>query len=515
MINQQIHNYTIISLLGEGGMANVYLAQHQSLGNNVAIKLLKEEFVQHPNIRKRFLSEAKSLAKMNHPNVIKVTDLIDAGDIVAFVMEYIEGKTLEAFLSNSGKLRDNEIDSMFSQMILAVDYVHSQGLIHRDIKPSNFMVTKGGQIKLLDFGIAKNTNESAVDYTKTGLAQQMGTPMYMSPEQVRNTTEITKQSDLYSLGVVLWQLVMNKKPYDSVEFSLPEIQVYILKEPLPLSHTVWDTSIQQATAKNPKQRILEINSKKDVEYKTVSDTVIDKAVRTRSNQDQTGYFKIKIPNIGLGILFFISVLVYILIKGENSENQGAIISDGANSEIVVPTETTDRSDAEIKNPNLDYLKPLPKEKTIDQNKPEILKEEPKQVPKENPKETIKEAPIVSITNLKIGQKYQGGIIFYLDNSEKHGLACTESDLGKFEWQDAINRCRNSKLNGFNDWYLPSKEDLKKLYQLRKTIGGFAFNFYWSSTEDGNVNSWGQDFTNGFNYASYKVNYNYVRAVRAF
>ena len=98
MLGSQIQNYKIISLLGEGGMANVYLAQHQLLVNNVAIKLLKEEYVQNSNIRKRFLAEARNLAKMSHPNIIKVTDLIDAGDIVAFVMEYIEGQTLEDFL---------------------------------------------------------------------------------------------------------------------------------------------------------------------------------------------------------------------------------------------------------------------------------------------------------------------------------------------------------------------------------------------------------------------------------
>ena len=250
MLNQQIHNYKIISLLGEGGMANVYLAQHQSLGNNVAVKLLKDEFVQHPNIRKRFLSEARSLAKMNHPNVIKVTDLIDAGDIVAFVMEYIEGQTLEDFLSNSGKLSNTEIENMFSQMILAVEYVHSQGLIHRDIKPSNFMVTPDGAIKLLDFGIAKNLNDGAVDYTKTSMAQQMGTPLYMSPEQVRNTSEITPQTDIYSLGVVLWQMVMNKKPYDASKLTLPEIQVAIMKDPLPLTNTGWDEVIESTTSKD-------------------------------------------------------------------------------------------------------------------------------------------------------------------------------------------------------------------------------------------------------------------------
>ena len=126
MIGNQIQNYKIISLLGEGGMANVYLAEHLALKGKVAIKLLKDEFVANKNIRKRFLAEARSLAQMSHPNIIKVTDLIDAGDIVAFVMEYIEGQTLEEFLFKKGELSRTEIESFFNQMILAVEYVHSQ-----------------------------------------------------------------------------------------------------------------------------------------------------------------------------------------------------------------------------------------------------------------------------------------------------------------------------------------------------------------------------------------------------
>jgi serine/threonine protein kinase len=255
MLDQQINNYKIISLLGEGGMASVYLAEHHSLGNKVAIKMLKSEYVQHPNIRKRFLAEARNLAQMNHPNVIKVTDLIDAGDIVAFVMEYIDGETLEKYIEDQGKLSDTVIELFFDQMIASLEYIHSQGFIHRDIKPSNFMLTKNNEIKLLDFGIAKNTNDGALDYTKTGLMQQMGTPLYMSPEQIKNTSEVTKQTDIYSFGVVLWQMVMGKKPYDTEVLTLPEIQVAILKEPLPLTNTDWDEVIQTATKKQIEKRI--------------------------------------------------------------------------------------------------------------------------------------------------------------------------------------------------------------------------------------------------------------------
>ncbi len=254
MIGKQIKDYKIEEEIGEGGMAFVYLATNVNLGSKVAIKLLKDDFVGHPNIRKRFLAEAKNLAQMNHPNVVRVIDLIDAGDIVAFVMEYVEGNTLEEKLLKEGKLSDHIISTFLTQMILAIDYVHKQGFIHRDIKPSNFLITGENQIKLLDFGIAKNTNDVSIDYTKTGLAQQMGTPLYMSPEQIKNTSEVTKQTDFYSLGVVLWEMIMGKKPYDSRDLSLPEIQVSILKEVLPLTNSKWDKVIQKATQKEETKR---------------------------------------------------------------------------------------------------------------------------------------------------------------------------------------------------------------------------------------------------------------------
>ena len=256
MIGNQIQNYKIISLLGEGGMANVYLAEHLTLKGKVAIKLLKDEFVANKNIRKRFLAEARILHQLAHVNIIKVTDLIDAGDIVAFVMEYIEGESLSEFIIKKGKLSDTDIEYIFPQMLSAVAYIHDKGLIHRDIKPSNFMMTKDGNIKLLDFGIAKNTNEGQNEYTQTGTTHQMGTPLYMSPEQVQSTKEVTSQSDIYSLGVVLWQMVMNKKPYNAENLSLVEIQIQIFQEPLALTKTIWDPFIQKATKKKLEDRYL-------------------------------------------------------------------------------------------------------------------------------------------------------------------------------------------------------------------------------------------------------------------
>jgi serine/threonine protein kinase len=254
MIGQIKKDYTFQNILGHGGMATVYLAEHNTLHQPVAIKVLNKEFMHNENIRKRFLAEARNIFKMSHPNIIKVTDLIDQDDLVAFVMEYIDGETLKEYLDKKGKLPDEEIKQLFTQMLDAVGYVHEQGLIHRDIKPSNFMISGKGVVKLLDFGIAKNTDSSSAEYTITGTSQNMGTPMYMSPEQVKSTKDVTAQSDIYSLGVVLWQMVMGRKPYETDTLSTWELQTKIVNDPLPPTGTDWDHIIKMSTQKEINNR---------------------------------------------------------------------------------------------------------------------------------------------------------------------------------------------------------------------------------------------------------------------
>jgi serine/threonine protein kinase len=250
----EITNYKINTEIGRGGMATVFLAHDNKFDSNVAVKLLNKEFVHNDNIRKRFLAEARNMYKMSHPNIIKVTDLIEEVDTVAFVMEYIEGETLKDYLERKGKLSDEEIKNLFTQMLEALEYVHKQQLVHRDIKPSNFMINQEGQIKLMDFGIAKTTDTSSAEYTQTGTGVQMGTPMYMSPEQVKSSKDLGPASDIYSLGVVLWQMVTGRKPYNSNTISTVEIHIKILQESLEPTGTNWDKVIYKALEKKPSTR---------------------------------------------------------------------------------------------------------------------------------------------------------------------------------------------------------------------------------------------------------------------
>ena len=195
MNNLQLTNYELKGVLGQGGMSVVYLGEHRNLQSKVAIKVLNRSYVQNENIRKRFIMEAQNMFRMKHVNIVGVTDMIEEGETVAFVMEYVEGWSLKEYLERKGILREEEISQILVQLLAALDYVHSQGLVHRDIRPSNILLTPGGVVKLMDFGIAKQLNQGGKsEYTLTGTNQQLGTPMYMSPEQIHETKTIISDS---------------------------------------------------------------------------------------------------------------------------------------------------------------------------------------------------------------------------------------------------------------------------------------------------------------------------------
>jgi uncharacterized protein (TIGR02145 family) len=254
MIGTTIGNYHILSLIGQGGMAKVYKAEDLKFQLPVALKVLNKEFVENSSLRKRFLAEARNLFRLSHSHIVRVTDLLEEGEMVAFSMEYVSGKNLSEHIRDTGKLVNQEITVLLAQMLEALAYVHGEQLIHRDIKPSNFMLNAQGKVKLMDFGIAKNTDASSAEYTQTGTGVTMGTPMYMSPEQITETKSVTIASDIYSLGVVLWQMVTGSKPYHTQTLNTFQLQTKIVQEPLPMTETPWDTLIQRATQKDPEAR---------------------------------------------------------------------------------------------------------------------------------------------------------------------------------------------------------------------------------------------------------------------
>ena len=255
MIGETILHFKIIKELGEGGMGKVFLAENLNNGRRVAFKMLKLEFAQVSKIRKRFIAEARSLHKLNHENIVRIYETIDAGDIVAFTMEFLQGSSLNELIKE-GKVPNHTIHNYLTQILVGLQHVHQKGLIHRDIKPSNIMVTNEGVIKLLDFGIAKNTDDTINEHswTQTREHERMGTLGYMSPEQLKSTRDVGPKTDIYSLGIVLWEMVEGRRLYDFRTLSEPEIHAAILYENVPLTYTKWDSQIQKACSKSEGKR---------------------------------------------------------------------------------------------------------------------------------------------------------------------------------------------------------------------------------------------------------------------
>ena len=251
-------NYTIKSELGQGGMATVYLAEQINNGNKVAIKVLNSEFLNsaNSNIKNRFISEAKILTTINHPNIVKVFHLIQQPNLVAYVMEYVPGITLQQLINEKRKFHDIELKEIILKLLKAIGNIHKNNIIHRDIKPSNIIISNTGDLKLVDFGIAKGIEYNSNDYTNTAIGQNMGTPRYMSPEQIKGMKDTTIHTDLYSVGVVLWQMVCGKLPYDYPQY---EIQSRVVSEYLPDTYSIWEEIIKKATHKEINKRFQDSN----------------------------------------------------------------------------------------------------------------------------------------------------------------------------------------------------------------------------------------------------------------
>jgi serine/threonine-protein kinase len=218
--------YRILRMLGEGGMGVVYLAERSDLHSQVAIKILRDAWVS-PARRERFFAEQQTLAGLNHPSIARIYDADTLPDgTPLFVMEYVEGSSLTEYCASQDCPIDERL-RLFRSVCEAVQYAHGRAVIHRDLKPSNILVKKEGAVRLLDFGIAKHLEgvDAAADVTRTNL--RFLTPAYASPEQIRGE-HAGIQSDVYSLGVILYELLCGRLPFDFSQASTTDAQSAIL-----------------------------------------------------------------------------------------------------------------------------------------------------------------------------------------------------------------------------------------------------------------------------------------------
>ncbi len=226
MIGRTIGNYRIVEQIGMGGMATVYKAYDPDTDRYVAIKILAHHFLQDPTFRQRFQREAKAIAKLEHLHILPIFAYGEEDGIAYMVMRYLKAGTLTDRI-RQGPLPFSEASRLLHQIAGALDHAHAHGVLHRDVKPSNVLLDADGNAFLTDFGIAKMV-EATVDLTAGGI---LGTPAYMSPEQCQGNRELTPASDIFSLGIILYEMVTGRTPFQAeTPIALIHMQLY---EPMP------------------------------------------------------------------------------------------------------------------------------------------------------------------------------------------------------------------------------------------------------------------------------------------
>lgn len=251
-----IGNYDLLEKVGVGSMGTVYRARHWQSKNIVAIKVMHTDVARNPVLLKRFEQEFRITNRLDHPNVVAVIEFCGSGTKPYLVMEFIDGEALIDRLERDGKMPEDEALRLIIQVAKGLHQAHQQGLIHRDVKPDNIMVSRDGQAKLLDLGLAKDA-DSGADLTRAG--QGLGTPDFMAPEQFRNAKNASVRCDIYSLGATLYMMVTGRYPFD--EDDPLKAMTRKLKNELPpprqlvpaLSERT-DWAIRRAMSADPEQR---------------------------------------------------------------------------------------------------------------------------------------------------------------------------------------------------------------------------------------------------------------------
>ena len=255
LTNQVIGGYSILHLLGVGGMSEVYLAFQNSLHRHVALKVLRADFVGSEEHEQRFLQEARSVASLIHPNIVQVYDVGKFDSTLYIAQEYVPGSNLNSFIQRRGALPVEEAVSILWQATSALQKAASIGLVHRDIKPDNLLLTPDGEVKVADFGLARARGKNQ-NLTAVGVA--LGTPLYMSPEQVQGLT-VDSRSDLYSLGATAYHMLSGRPPF-SGDTALALAMQHIQAEPVGLDQLRPDLPdqlveiVHRLLKKNPEDR---------------------------------------------------------------------------------------------------------------------------------------------------------------------------------------------------------------------------------------------------------------------
>lgn len=279
MIPTDILNYRIVRHLGSGGMGSVYLAVNTNIDQQVAIKVLRPEVARNAALRARFKQEAEMLCSLDHPGIVKFLNYVETAEGVFLIMEYVKGMTLEDFISKkNGLIVESKAYPLICEILDAFAYAHSKGIVHRDIKPANIIIQDDGHIKIMDFGIAQIVSEANVTDSKA----IMGTPAYMSPEQIYGK-DIDARSDIYSIGVLIHNMLTGRAPYDSTLLTAQEIKRRVVKDNMPRMAETYpyisdkiQAVVDKATQKVPEARYQSCLEMKSAVKKAIAPDPISK-----------------------------------------------------------------------------------------------------------------------------------------------------------------------------------------------------------------------------------------------
>jgi serine/threonine protein kinase/TM2 domain-containing membrane protein YozV len=247
----------VLELIGRGGVGAVYKARQKELDRLVALKILPPEIGREMAFAQRFTREAQAMARLNHPNIVAIYDFGQRGELYFFLMEYVDGLSLRQVL-NTGSVSSGEALAIVPQICDALQYAHDRGIVHRDIKPENILMNRQGQVKIADFGLAKLIGRSAAE-VPTALEKVIGTPQYMAPEQIEHPAEVDHRADIYSLGVVFYQMLTGELPLG--RFAPPSQKVLI--------DVRLDEVVLRALEKEPQRRYQQAS-----EVKTQVETIV-------------------------------------------------------------------------------------------------------------------------------------------------------------------------------------------------------------------------------------------------
>lgn len=406
--------YEIIKTIGEGGMANVYLANDTILDRKVAIKVLRGDLSNDEKFIRRFKREALSVSNLSHPNIVEVYDVGEEDGNYYIVMEYIEGKTLKQLLQKRGALTLNEVIDIMTQLTDGLAHAHEAYIIHRDIKPQNIMIEDNGLVKITDFGIAMALNSTQLTQTNS----VMGSVHYLPPEQA-NGKGSTVKSDIYSLGILMYELLTGSVPFKgdtAVEIALKHMKEKIpsIRKQNPTIPQSVENIVLKATAKNPKNRYdnvrdmykdLQTALQRDNEKRLVYEypendleetkvipqvtkeikQVIDKPTAKEEDTDDDSVLKEKDEKNKLPIILAVVLLgILIVLAGVY-----LLITSKDVKEVKVPNVvglTTEKAIKMIKEKGLEYTTKSEESATVEEGK--VIRTEPKAGSTRTKKSTI-------------------------------------------------------------------------------------------------------------------------------